>query len=122
MFLALRAFTELVRYEVLLKRGGFQRVYESVRQTEVSPRTLKGDPVASVCGAVNLAACFYWKQVFCLQRAVATARLLKRSGVSATTVIGYRPSPFISHAWVEVDGKIVNDSSEYQRMRVLDRI
>jgi hypothetical protein len=38
-------------------------------------------------------------------------------------VIGYRPSPFFSHAWVEVDGRIVNDSPVYQeRLFVLERL
>ena len=122
MLLAVRAFMELVRYELLLKRGGFQCVYNSVRNTQVSPRAKGVDAIATVCGAVNLASCYYWKPVFCLQRAVATARLLKQSGVPATAVIGYRPSPFMSHAWVEVEGQIVNDLPDYRHMRVLDRI
>jgi hypothetical protein len=43
--------------------------------------------------------------------------------VAAEMVIGYRPSPFFSHAWVEVNGSIVNDSPAYQeKLLVLERV
>jgi hypothetical protein len=38
-------------------------------------------------------------------------------------VIGFRPVPVDSHAWVEVDGKVVNDRPQYQKhFRVLERL
>ena len=44
-------------------------------------------------------------------------------GIAAQTVIGCRPLPFESHAWVEVEGQIVNDRPQYQRaFQVLDRL
>ena len=67
-----------------------------------------------------LASCLYWKPVRCLQRSLCTARLLRIHGVAAQLVIGYRAMPFLSHAWVESDGRVVNDSPVYrQRLRVL---
>jgi hypothetical protein len=49
--------------------------------------------------------------------------LLRRQGIAAELVIGYRPLPFESHAWVEVDGRVVNDRSQYQRaFTVLHRL
>ena len=67
-----------------------------------------------------LATCLYWKPVLCLQRSVCAVRLLRSHGVAARLVIGYRPSPFFSHAWVEVDGRVVNSSPAYKtRLRVL---
>ena len=69
----------------------------------------------TICDAVLLATCFYWKPVLCLQRAVCTVRLLRRHGIHARLVIGYRPSPFFSHAWVEVDGRVVYGSVAYQK-------
>jgi hypothetical protein len=47
--------------------------------------------------------------VLCLQRSAATAFLLRRHGWSAEMVIGAQLLPFHSHAWVEVDGQVVND-------------
>src|SRR5215813_13721417 len=46
---------------------------------------------------------------------VCTVRLLRKHGVHARLVIGYRPSPFFSHAWVEVDGRVVYGSPAYQK-------
>ncbi len=58
--------------------------------------------------------CLYWKPVRCLQKSVATARLLRRHRVDAKVVVGCRPEPFYSHAWVEVEGRVVNESPLYK--------
>ncbi len=124
MILTLGAFIELLGYDLAHARKGFPGVYESVRKAR-RHRSATESPeiVTRVCNAVESAACFYWKPVLCLQRAAAITRLLRRHGVAAELVIGYRPSPFLSHAWVEVDGRIVNDSPVYQeRLLVLDRV
>lgn len=62
-----------------------------------------------LCRAVDLACVFYFKPVFCLQRSAATTLLLRRHGWSAEMVIGIQVLPLRSHAWVELDGVIVND-------------
>ena len=78
--------------------------------------------VESVCEAVGCVSSFYWKPLLCLQRSIVTVRLLRANGVRADVVIGYRARPFLSHAWVEVGGRVVNDSSAYQaKLEVLDR-
>jgi len=44
-------------------------------------------------------------------------------GVEAELIIATRPIPFLSHAWVEVNGDIVNDRKGYQRkLLVMERI
>ena len=74
----------------------------------------------AVCHAVLLATCLHWKPVLCLQRSVCAVRLLRKYGIAAKLVIGYRPAPFFSHAWVEVNGRVVNSSPAYKRrLRVL---
>jgi hypothetical protein len=66
---------------------------------------------------------FYWKRIRCLQRAIVTARVLRRHGIPAEVAIGYRPSPFFSHAWVEVAGRVINDSPTFQhRFHILERL
>jgi hypothetical protein len=75
---------------------------------------------AALSDAVAEASCFYWKKPLCLQRSAALVLLLRRRHLRAKLTIGYRTSPFIAHAWVEVDGHVVNDSAQYpQRMSVL---
>jgi hypothetical protein len=122
MFLVLRVLIEFVHYDLLHRIGGFQRVYASVRRTPTVATPQREEMVSLVSSAVTLAACFYWRPVLCLQRAMVTTRLLRRYGAPAELVIGYRPSPFFSHAWVELDGRVVNDSPVFQeRLLVLDR-
>jgi len=119
----LRAYFELLRYEIAMRFGGFKRVHDGVKAMPVAKRTPERGLVPESVAAVETATCFFWKPMLCLPRAVALTRLLRRQGVDAEMVIGYRPSPFMSHAWVEVDGAIVNDSPEYQkRLLVLERI
>ena len=110
MRLALYAFAEFLRYEFAAKFGGFKRVCASVRNLPVADSIYDSATIAGVCDAVELAACFYWKPMLCLPRSVVTTRLLRKRGVPAQLVIGYQPSPFQSHAWVEVGGKIIQDS------------
>ena len=75
-----------------------------------------------ICAAVDMACIWYWKEVLCLQRSAVTACLLKRHGVPAQMVIGAQQIPFRAHAWVEVDGSVVNDKPYTPEMyAVLDR-
>lgn len=78
---------------------------------------------SAVCEAVRSVAPFYWKPIRCLQRSIVTARMMRDRGIPAEVVIGYRATPFFSHAWVEVAGRVANDSSIYQRrLQVLERL
>lgn len=118
--LVVRALYELARYETIVWFCGSGDI-----QRHLSPQPVAGSPGSfgferSICDAVLLATCFYWKPVLCLQRSVCAVRLLRKHGVVARLVIGYRPVPFFSHAWVEVDGRVVNGSPAYQqRLRPL---
>ena len=113
--LLIRALYELARYEVVLSLRGSGRILSQLRRQSVSIESSSTDLEKTICDAVLLATCFYWKPVLCLQRAVCTVRLLRRHGIHARLVIGYRPSPFFSHAWVEVDGRVVYGSAAYQK-------
>jgi len=112
--LVIRALGELLRYDLLHAARGFRSIYRDVERQRVLPRPGQPEAEARVRDAVTLATCLYLKRVYCLQRSAVAARLLKKSGVDARLVIGYRPSPFFSHAWVEVNGRVVNDSPAYK--------
>jgi hypothetical protein len=76
----------------------------------------------AICEAVRSVAPFYWKPIRCLQRSIVTTRLMRKHGIPAEVVIGYRAAPFFSHAWVEVTGRVANDSPTYRtRLQVLER-
>ena len=110
-----RALYEIARYEVIVSLRGSGRILSQLKRQSIAVRATDQELEKAICDAVHLATCFYWKPVLCLQRAACTVRLLRRHGIFARLVIGYRPSPFFSHAWVEVEGRVVYGSAAYQK-------
>ena len=108
-FLVLQAFFNLISFDIWLARGNFATLYQKVRDYPSGKRAISHDASEKIAAAVDVACIWYWKQVLCLQRSVATACLLKRYGVPAQLVVGAQQMPFRAHAWVEVDGRVVND-------------
>jgi hypothetical protein len=118
--LVVRAWRELVAYDLVNAVAGFQGIHSQLTRQRVASKKVQQQAAAVVCEAVSLAACFYFRPVLCLQRSVAAVRLLRGHGIEGRLVIGYRAAPFFSHAWVEVDNRVVNDSPVYkERLQVL---
>jgi len=121
--LVLRAFADLVLYDLLSAFGGFARIRCLVKKTRAKSRPINNETTERVCNAVDIAACFYLKRVRCLHRSFVAVRLLRKAGVKADLVIGSRPVPFVSHAWVEVNERVVNDKQGYKRRLIeMERI
>jgi hypothetical protein len=121
-FLVFKAYLRLIYFDFYLVGKNFPRLYEKVRKYRTRRRTAAGDTVEHLCSAVNLACVCYWKEVRCLQRSAVTACLLRKRGVCAQLVLGAQQTPFKAHAWVEVDGHVVNDKPYVQEIyAVLDR-
>ena len=113
-----RVLWELVRYDVLFAWRGMA----GVRPGALASGKENVDVEQQICEAMRSAAPFYWKPVRCLQRSTVTVRLMRGRGIPAEVVIGYRPVPFFSHAWVEVAGRVANDSPTYQALlQILER-
>lgn len=108
-FLILKAYLKLIYFDLYLARGSFSALYDKVRNYPVANRKPTPDAVKRICDAVDMACIWYWKEALCLQRSSTTACLLKNSGVRAQMVIGAQQIPFKAHAWVEVEGQVVND-------------
>lgn len=107
----------------LLTVAGIARIHRYVARCRVSRRTVTPESIADVLWAVDEACVWYPHTVHCLQRSVAGAVLLRRQGWRAELVIGCRPFPLDSHAWVEIDNRVVNDRPQYKRaFRELERI
>jgi hypothetical protein len=118
-----RLVRELFRYDLVMAILGFRGVRRQMPIREFRDSRAKPDIASAICEAVRCIIPFYWKPVQCLQRSVVTARALRAYGIQADVVIGYRLAPFLGHAWVEVGGRIVNDSPVFQqRLQVLERI
>jgi hypothetical protein len=121
-FLVLKAYWKLIYFDLYLARGNFAALYDKVRKYPVGKQPATPVAVEQICSAVDMASIWYWKEVLCLQRSAATTCLLKNYGVLAQMVIGAQQMPFKAHAWVEVNGRVMNDKPYTPEMyEVLDR-
>jgi hypothetical protein len=120
--LARDSYFELLQFDYFLIRGQFEQLYKTVRASSVRSAEPSIDAIESICRAMDIACVWYFKRVLCLQRSAATTCLLRRHGIHAQLVIGAQQIPFRAHAWVEVDGRIVNDKPYIaEHYAILDR-
>ena len=121
VFLVLEAYIKLIHFDLYLARGDFEALRNKVRSFPIGRKRAPAS-AEQICLAVDMACIWYWKEALCLQRSAATACLLKRSGFPAQLVIGAQHMPFRAHAWVEVNGRVVNDKPYTPEIyAVLDR-
>jgi len=109
-----RAMFVLFFYDALSAICRFETVYSKVKRWKVARRTVNSDTIDRVLGAVNYACICYPKQVLCLQRSFVSTYLLRKNGVAAQMVLGAQKIPFKAHAWVEIDGRAINERSNVQ--------
>jgi hypothetical protein len=120
--LTIQAWLGLAAFDLVML-AGFARTHERVRNCRLKPHLAKTPTIDHIVWAVEEACVWYVKRAPCLQRSAVATRLLRRYGLPAELVIGYRPLPFESHAWVEVNGLVVNDRPQYQKhFAVLERL
>jgi transglutaminase superfamily protein len=121
--LTTHAWLGLAAFDIALAMG-FARAHGLARaRADRAADRLSAGVVDDIVWAVDEACVWYVKRAACLQRSAVLVRLLRRRGARADLVIGYRPLPFESHAWVEIDGRVVNDSQQYRTMfAVLERL
>jgi Transglutaminase-like superfamily len=121
-FLVLKAYLKLIEFDFYLARSDFAVLYDKIHNYPVEDTTPPPSAMGRICSAVDMACIWYWKEALCLQRSAATSCLLRSHGISAQMVIGTQQLPFKAHAWVEVNGCVVNDKPYVPEMyTVLDR-
>ena len=105
----------LTTADAILKLGGFSSLYRTVKEWRLAVNQSSDEElIAKGCTTVNRACTWHPKQELCLQRSAVAACLLRSLGVPAEMVIGVHKMPFYSHAWVEVEGRVVNDHKNVQ--------
>jgi len=105
------ALWSLFKFDVLASAGGFNAIYRRLAGCAVGHQPSRPDLMTeTICAAVGRACSYYPRTAACFQRSAAAAWMLRRSGVCAELVIGVKKLPFKSHAWVEVNGIVVNDN------------
>jgi hypothetical protein len=121
-FLVLQAYWKLIYFDFYLRRGNFAALYQKVRNYPIRKPNDSVNTTEKICAAVDIACIWYWKEVLCLQRSATSTCLLRFYGVPAQFIIGAQQMPFRAHAWVEVDGHVVNDKvSKVEGYAVLDQ-
>ena len=120
--LVLESWLLLLYFDCVVFFRDFKRLHEIVRVQSVFSAAKMEHTAEELCHAVDLACVFYLKRALCLQRSAATAVLLRRHGWRAEMVVGAQMLPFMSHAWVEIDGRVVNDKAYMAEIfQVLER-
>lgn len=118
-----RVLLELMRYDALFVLLGLRGVQPRPCAASAGGSSFGAEGEQAICDAMAAVVPFYWKPIRCLQRSIVMTRLMRRNGIHAQVVIGYRAAPFFGHAWVEVDGRAVGDSPVYgSRLHILQRI
>ena len=113
-FLFWKALFGLMAFDLLLLVRNFATLHRIVSNWKSRDRKASPDTSDRVCDAVNLACSWYPKRALCLQRSALTTCLLRSCGVPAEMVIGAQKLPFKAHAWVEVNGRAVNERTDVQ--------
>lgn len=107
--LFVRSLIGLIVIDLYLLRGNFSALYRKVRSCPIANKPLSADTTVRVCAAFDLACAWYPKRALCLQRSSALTCLLRQQGIAAQLIIGAQRLPFRAHAWVELNGEVVND-------------
>jgi hypothetical protein len=116
------AFLGLATSTFVLKVLGFGALHRMVKRWPLNEKQPDPESLANVLTAVDSATTWYPKHALCLSRSAVTTCLLRQEGMSAQMVIGCNKIPFKAHAWVELDGEVVNDRKRVQQSyKVLDR-
>ena len=85
-----------------VRRGGRDR------DGTLSPRVLAG-----AVRAVATAAAFYPRRALCLEQSLVLYWLLRRRGAGVRLRVGVQPFPFTAHAWVEHEGRPINEHEDF---------
>lgn len=104
------ALIGLATFDLILTFFSLKLLCSCVKNWPIRQR-MDADSIVTgqVCGAVDRASVWYPKKALCLQRSAVTTCLLRSYGIPARMTLGVRPMPFMAHAWVEVEGSVVND-------------
>lgn len=107
--LLLRALLLLTAYDMLVLFRGFRAVHSTVQSWQTAKKHADDTNIGVVVKAVNYACIWYPKRALCLQRSFVLTCMLRRNGINAQMILGASRIPFRAHAWVEVEGRAINE-------------
>ena len=110
-----RAYMLLIFIDFGLRLFGFPKIVniflKEVKLAENGTAVLDSDKISKTVQIAQKAFLFYFKpQTKCLERSLVICSLLRQLGIPAQFCIGCpKYPPFDFHAWVECEGRVVND-------------
>ena len=110
----MRALFALFRAAYCVKRSGFEGVVSMIAR-EPSSNTSRADPAVIIRTAVaslNRVFVYDFSGNKCLTYSLALLLMLRRRLPSMRLVVGVKTRPFHSHAWVEHEGRVINDDPD----------
>ena len=122
--LHLRAFATLMRVHRTLRHCRYDelRQFLATRQRQ-GPAAHNAIEIARVMAAIERVCLWYVPRSRCLHRSAVLVSLLRSVGVDAVMVMGIRVEPYAGHAWVEVNGVVVNDDDAFVKSYIpVDRV
>ena len=113
-FLVWKILIGFIAFDLLLLARNFATLHRVVRNWKTNDRKAPPDATDRLCEAIAKACSWYPKRALCLQRSAVTTCLLRNYGIPAEMVIGAQRLPFKAHAWVEINGRAINERNDVQ--------
>jgi hypothetical protein len=113
---ALACAATLALLRLALRTAGLKRTVAAARRLGGDRAPIGSDPeelVRTTTRRIAAAAAFFPGRAECLEQSLALFVLLRRRGVPVELRIGVQRYPFLAHAWVEHEGRPINEREEF---------
>ena len=114
----IRSYLRLIYFDILMLRRDAAALRDKARLWPLGGRIMSSEEIGRISYAMDMACIWYRKEVLCLMRAAATTSVLRDYGEPVEMIVGTQIMPPKTHAWVEKDGRVVNDKP-YMRQKYL---
>lgn len=115
----LQAFLDLIYLKIKLVRHGLGSVLNDMRASKKYLKTDNEiyhiDNLENYVHGIHTASLLLPFKVKCLESSICIFNHIIKSGKSCDFFIGVQLFDFLSHAWVEIDGKVVADDKDLSR-------
>ncbi|MBB4820705.1 hypothetical protein HNP29_004100 [Pseudomonas alcaligenes] len=106
------ALLDLLRLKISLKKHGLGYVLNSMRKAKINKKngsTLSQEALKNYVNSVHHASLLLPLKVKCLESSICIFNYAIKNGENCNFFIGVQLFDFLSHAWVEIDEKVVSD-------------
>jgi len=115
----IRACLDLLQLKVELAFGGLEYCLNKMRDSKKSlveiPLSTWHESIENYAHEIRIASLALPFKVKCLESSICIFKHAVRNNKSCNFFIGVQLFDFLSHAWVEVDGKVVADDPDLSR-------